>query len=651
MGWGLPMASVFNRLAFQGAAAAALLTFAGCSGPAPHEPPPPPDTYKQADSPSLMGGAPAPDNSGLAGGPGASRATVSQLPPAAASNPKYVNRLVTYRRADGVLVTAMRPVKDPEDMTAAERRQVYGNRYAPRARVSAHAHSSPAPVHYAAAPKPAAKPAPKPVAAPAAPKVAAAKPMAPVVAPAPTPKTIEVPKAVAPVVAAKLNPPPAGLPEPADSRLAALQTAVGGEVAAGSKLTVPEGLANGETAQVSLSLPQTVLAIIQREAAKLGLGKAAKKADVTATLSGEGYEITPNGPQTAKLKLGEAPSFNWQVKPGAGEKGPLKADVDASLNGGKSPMTFSLASLEQAVKSAVAAVEPRTKGSLLDKLSIPGMPTVKLPGVGEVPSKSVVAFGLLLAGLLLLVLIARRVGENARRAERRRKFRSMGESAFASPEPDDHGHHGSLAAPLAAAAAGAAIAGAAAAHAHDDHGHGHDDHGHGGHGHDDHGHGSHGHDDHGHGAHGHDDHGHAAHHDDHGHGHDDHGHGGHGHDDHGHAAHGHDDHGHGHDDHSHGDHGHGHDDHGHGHDDHGHAAAHHDDHGHGGHDDHGHGHDDHGHGHDDHGHGGHGHDDHGHAAHHDDHGHGHDDHGHGGHDDHGHGHDDHHGHKALEHAH
>jgi hypothetical protein len=621
-----------------------------------------------------MGGAPSADNSGLAGGPGASRTTAAQLPPAATSDSKYVMRLVTYRRADGVLVTAMRPIKNPEDMTAAERRQVYGNRYAPRARVTAHAHAAPAaPAHVAAnkptapASKPvvAAKPAPAPAPAP---KVAAAKPLAPVVAPAPAPKTIEAPTAVAPVVAAKLNPPPAGLPEPADSRLAALQTAVGGEVAAGSKLTVPEGLAKGEPAQVSLSLPQTVLAIIQREAAKLGLGPAAKKADVTATLSGEGYEITPNGPQTATLKPGEAPAFNWQVKPGAGEKGPLKADVDASLNGGKAPMTFSLASLEQAVKSAVDTVKPRDKGSILDKLAIPGMPTVKLPGVGEVPSKSVVAFGLLLAGLALLVAIARSVGENARRAERRRKFRTMGESVFANPDEGSN-HHGSLAAPLAAAAAGAAIAGAAAHAAHhDDHGHGHDDHGHGGHGHDDHGHGhghdDHGHaahhDDHGHGGHGHDDHGHG--HDDHGHGHDDHGHGhgdhGHGHDDHGHAAAHHDDHGggHGHDDHGHGghghdDHGHGHGDHGHGHDDHGHAAAHHDDHGHG-HDDHGHG----GHGHDDHGHGDHGHA----AAHHDDHGHGHDDHGHGGHGhddhghghgDHGHGHDDHHGHKQLEHAH
>ena len=675
MEWGLPMASVFKRLAFQGAAAAALLTVAGCSGPAPHETPPPPDSYKASDSPSLMGGAPTSDNSGLAGGPGASATTSAKLPPASTSDPKYVMRLVTYRRADGVLVTAMRPIKNPEDMTAAERRQVYGNRYAPRARVTAHSHSAPAthaaPVRVAAAPaaKPmvVAKPAPAP-----APKVAVAKPMAPVVAPAPAPKTIEAPTAVAPVVAAKLNPPPAGLPEPADSRLAALQTAVGGEVAAGSKLTVPEALAKGEPAQVSLSLPQTVLAIIQREAAKLGLGKAAKKADVTATLSGEGYEITPNGPQTATLKPGEAPAFNWQVKPGAGEKGPLKADVDASLNGGKAPMTFSLASLEQAVKSAVDSVQPRAKGSLLDKLAIPGMPTVKLPGVGEVPSKSVVALGLLLAGLALLVAIARNVGENARRAERRRKFRTMGESVFASPEPDDTGHHSSLAAPLAAAAAGAAIAGAAAAHAHhDDHGHGHDAHGHDDHGHDDHGHD--GHDDHGHGAAAahHDDHGHAAHgHDDHGHGgHDDHGHGAAAahHDDHGHAAHGHDDHGHGgHDDHGHGaaaahhdDHGHaahGHDDHGHGgHDDHGHgaAAAHHDDHGHAAH-----GHDDHGHGgHDDHGHGGHGHDDHAPAAaHHDDHGHG--DHGHGdhGHGDHGHGHDDHghddhHGHKQLEHAH
>ncbi|MFD1190437.1 hypothetical protein ACFQ27_07580, partial [Phenylobacterium conjunctum] len=109
-----------------------------------------------------MGGAPTSDNSGLAGGPGASATTSANLPPAANSNPKYVMRLVTYRRADGVLVTAMRPIKNPEDMTAAERRQVYGNRYAPRARVTAHSHSASAPASHAAPVRVAAAPAAKP---------------------------------------------------------------------------------------------------------------------------------------------------------------------------------------------------------------------------------------------------------------------------------------------------------------------------------------------------------------------------------------------------------------------------------------------------------------------------------------------------------
>ncbi|MDO9224387.1 MAG: hypothetical protein Q7U20_11840, partial [Caulobacter sp.] len=46
-------------------------------------------------------------------------------------------QLVTRRKADGTLQISMRPVANPEDMTAAERRQVYGNRYAPRATAAA----------------------------------------------------------------------------------------------------------------------------------------------------------------------------------------------------------------------------------------------------------------------------------------------------------------------------------------------------------------------------------------------------------------------------------------------------------------------------------------------------------------------------------
>lgn len=547
------MANMLTKWMLRGAAATVLLTVAGCSGPTSHEVSPPPDAYTQAPPPELMGAAPgAADDTGLMGGPGGAR----QIAPASRPASRYADRLVTYRRADGVLVTAMRPVPNPEDMSARERRLVYGGRYAPRAHVSSGTrarHAEAAQAYYAPAkPRPAvaAKPAvaaarPAPVAKPviaAKPVVAAAPKVVEQAKPAPAPKPV-------PALAKAPQPsfPATGLAVPADPKLAKLQTAVGGEVASGSKLTVPEAVTKGQAGQVSLSLPQTLLATIQREAAKLGLTKAAKKAEVTATLSGTGYEITPNGPQTAKLKTGEAAAFNWQVKPGAGERGPLKADVDARLTGIKPPMTFSLASIEQALAALMPEAPAKKKGfdlsGLLSKLTIPGMKDVAVPGVGRVPSNKVVAGALVLAALALLIALARGASENRRRAERRRKFRTMTETGTSHVEPEEH--HGGLAAPLAAAAAGAAVAGAIASHHHDEgHGDAHGDHGHDAHAaHDDHAaaHDDHGHaadDDHGHGdAHAaHDDHGHAAAHDDHGHAaHDDHGHAAH--DDHGHDAH------------------------------------------------------------------------------------------------------------------
>lgn len=556
-------------------ASIAVLTLAGCSGPTSHEVAPPPDAYTQAPPPELMGGAPGArsDDSGLAGGPEGQYAQATTSAYRAPS--RYVNRLVTYRRADGGLVTAMRPVPNPEDMSARERRLVYGARYAPRAHVSAstrvrhpapayYAEAKPSPtrpaIHPVIASKPAAKPAAKPMIVAAKPVAPIAKPMVakpviakPVIAAAP-PKAIEQAKpapAPKPVPALAKAPQPSfpatALPVPTDPKLAKLQTAVGGEVASGSKLTVPDVVTKGQPGTVGLTLPQSLLATLQREAAKLGLTKAAKKAEVTATLSGTGYEITPNGPQTAKLKTGQAAAFNWQVKPGAGERGPLKAAVDAKLTGVKPAMTFSLAGIEQALAAVMPDATPMKKGfsfkGLLNKLTIPGMKDVSVPGVGRVPSNKVVAGALVLAALALLIALARGAGESRRRAERRRKFRTMTDhGATSHPEPEEEHHHG-IAGPLAAAAAGAAIAGAIASHHHDEgHGdsHGHDNHGgHAAHdahaAHDDHGHGA---ADHGHA--GHDDHGHAAHHDHaeaHAVAHEDHGHDNHAHDDHGHAAH------------------------------------------------------------------------------------------------------------------
>ena len=461
------MANGFFRWTLHGAALVALTTTAGCSGPAPHETAPPPSAYREAPPPALMGEAPSSaDHSGLAGGPaGSEPAALSHSPN---SNPRYLMRLVTYRRADGVLVTAMRPVPNPEDLSADDRRSIYGTRYAPRAFLAAgHGRRH---VEVAAAPQMTAKPA---MAKAAPPKAAPFKPVAvaklappPVAAAAPPPKAVEQARpapAPATEVAALKTPPPVamapGLKAPADPKLAALQAALGAEVTAGSKLTTPDLLPAGQASPISLSLPQTLMAGLQREAAKLGLGKAARKAEVTATLSGQGYEITPNGPQTAQLKAGEGPSFNWQVKPGAGEKGPLRADVDATLKGLRLPLNFSLASLEQAVKAAPPP-PPVAKGSWMDVLSIPGLRDVDVPGLGKVASKSIVGGVLVLLALLILISMARGAGSRADREERRRKFRTMTDYGAKPLEPtfDDEAHTPHYTAPLAPAAVAAIAA-------------------------------------------------------------------------------------------------------------------------------------------------------------------------------------------------
>lgn len=637
----------FVRLAACAASGAAFLALTGCGGAAPDEgyAGPPPSSYdKGAATPTLMGqitpAKPAVGD-GLAGGPGYGATPASKGATTAASAPRF--QLVTRRKADGTLQISMRPIANPEDMTPAERRRVYGNRYAPRAVAAAPRRSRvwhPAPAGYGATPV--AKPAPRLVIKPAPRPVAAA----PLKSAAPTPVIAPVPAPAVPVVAA------APKPNPTQQ----LQSAVSAGINRGASLSVPADLKAGKEADVVLSLPGDLLAMVQEQAAKLGLGKAAKKVSAYANLQGQGYEITPPGQQTAPVAAGKPTTFTWRVKPTQAEKSPLKADYGLELNGTKPTTAFSVGSLEEAVAAPVEAAKSAAKGfkfpsfkmPSLKALAFPWVPEPTIPGVGKVARETLVGGVLALLALILLVVLARGASAGAARNERRRKFRTMQDYGVNEHEPD--AHHASYVNPMIAAAAGAAGGYALASqghddHGHDSHGHGHDDHGHGhddhAHGHDDH---AAGHDDHGahhtsHDAHGHDDHGHApadGHgHDDHAAGHDDHGHGhndhsaGHGHDDHGAhhtalASHGNDDHGHGHDDHGHGDgHGDGHDGHGDGHDDHGHGPAQHiahtpvsghDDHGHG-HDDHAAGHDDHGHGHDDHGHG-HGHDEHHHEPEH-----------------------------------
>ncbi|MDP3384077.1 MAG: hypothetical protein Q8S47_12225, partial [Phenylobacterium sp.] len=132
-------------------ATASLLAVAGCSAPSGPSAQGG-DYYSEAQPPPpLMGGAPgsADDGSGLMGGPPADVYQGQALPPAASRH----DGVVTFRRADGVLVTTMRPIANPEDMTAEERRRVYGDRPArtaaaapPRRAYSSDARVAPAPV-------------------------------------------------------------------------------------------------------------------------------------------------------------------------------------------------------------------------------------------------------------------------------------------------------------------------------------------------------------------------------------------------------------------------------------------------------------------------------------------------------------------------
>jgi len=252
----------------------------------------------------------------------------------------------------------------------------------------------------------------------------------------PPPKVV----AATPPVAA---PPPVAKPSP----LTQLASAVSDKWK-GATLSAPADLSAKKPGAVTLSLPADLLTAIRQEAAKLGLGKAAKKAEITATLHGDGYTVTPPGPQTAPLLPGKPTTFTWQVAPGPNAKGPLTADVNAVLKGAGEAQSFTLAKLKQAVDAVDAAVKAAEashgfKFPSLDMLSIPGHKDVALPVVGKTPSKSIVGALIVLAILLVLILLARGASGRRESENQRRRYRTM---ASASPavglaEPEPHVEH------------------------------------------------------------------------------------------------------------------------------------------------------------------------------------------------------------------
>jgi hypothetical protein len=470
------------RLAALSASALSVLMLAGCGSSEGVDTTPSATVEQaQADStPDLMGAPPAPNAAsapdGLLGG--APTAATKPVPvtvkpstkaPPPQKTPKKASMLKTWRRPDGTLVTAMRPIPNPK---------VY---YAPRATYHAPktytvAHAAPAPA--VAKPKivVAAAPAPKAVVA-----TPALKPVAP-------------PKVVAPLAKAPTPAiPVAAAPAKPLTKLEKLQAAVAPSATQGAVLAAGESLGKGEAGQVTLSLPATLGDMIKAEAAKLGLSKAAKKTSAYATLQGEGYEVTPNGKQTAVVKPGEPTTFAWQVKPGEAAQGQLKSEFGVDLNGAKKAESFSLGEIVKRVAPMKEAVKGKA-GSLLAKLNLKGLDgDVNLPGIGGTPLKSVLGGALVLLAVIILAGISRSASTSKAKAERRRKFRTLTDYGRNEMELGDEPlttAHVSYVNPMVAAAGGFAAASAL--------NHGHDDHGHApNHGHD---HGHDAHDDHGHPA-------------------------------------------------------------------------------------------------------------------------------------------------------
>ncbi len=248
------------------------------------------------------------------------------------------------------------------------------------------------------------------------------------------------------------------------TQLGQLTTAVA-EVMKGAKLDVPTALSTGGEAKVVLTLPPDLLAGAQAKAAQVGLGAAARKMFITAKLAGQGYAITPNAEQTARLEAGEPTVFSWDVKPSSTPGGVLTADMTGSLQGDGSDKTFALGAVTAQIPvagqaapapapiqaPATAAVQlklpdlsriklgqvrmPDLSGLRLRALGIPGHPTVNVPGLGQVASYKLVALGIVLLVLILLGLIMRSARARRERAERRRRFHSFEANHFSDEHP------------------------------------------------------------------------------------------------------------------------------------------------------------------------------------------------------------------------
>jgi hypothetical protein len=375
---------------------------AGCSSPelsdshpiqstAPESAPPPPAPPPQAYGAEPPREAPLGD-SGLLGGP-----------PEGDAQPAVV---------------ASTPVPNPEDLSPEERERIYG----PERR---HHAARSAPVRHAAR-RLHGRPAHRAAAGHGLPRHAGAPThflphrLRAVPAPHPSAKA-EIHRAPVPAAPAALAPKPALTATP-QARLDQLATALRPDITAGAKLTVPAEVAAGKPGVVSLTLPAALFDRITAEAGKLGLARKAKTSDIRAMLGGAGSSVVPNGLQSARLKSGEAATFNWQVTPSSQTPGPLTAEVSIALKGGAKAESVSVGQVTSPSPTASNASPNATDGAPAPA------PDNQAAANGASPQAGLaILLGLGLLVLVLVLAMANRVRKERRLTDQRRKARALEE--------------------------------------------------------------------------------------------------------------------------------------------------------------------------------------------------------------------------------
>ncbi len=178
------------------------------------------------------------------------------------------------------------------------------------------------PNRWAPAPKPPAPkpPQPKPYAA-AAPAAAPAKPVA-----------SAAPPSGGRTVVGSVTDNATGAPSGVDAdRYNSLQSALSNLIGIDAALATPDHFQAGQTVDVTLTLPADFAQQARDEAAKVGLSEAASSVNIDVHLTGAGFTIAPDQPESQPLLLGQPTVFHWKVTPSATAAGAVKADLSADL--------------------------------------------------------------------------------------------------------------------------------------------------------------------------------------------------------------------------------------------------------------------------------------------------------------------------------